>query len=238
MLTEYQKGSIFGAVMVALAFAFSFFTSPQPKISQTAPGNQTAGDVSGDHQADKSLWDRVVSDPMNVLTLGLLFVGSTQAILFLWQLNLIREGLADTKEAADGAKKSADIANESLLLSKETAERQLRAYVSLKQFGKSPMLDTKTNALLGWSLNVVWQNTGATPTRDMLSHTSVRFEIEDIPEDYRFPDMWIIGKEQVYTPVTLAPNSTFVDDIGAFSIDQLQEIRSGQKILYLYGWTD
>jgi hypothetical protein len=51
------------------------------------------------------LWTRIINDPMNMLTLGLLIVGGGQALLFLWQLRLIRAGLADTKEAADGAKK-------------------------------------------------------------------------------------------------------------------------------------
>jgi hypothetical protein len=121
---------------------------------------------------------------------------------------------------------------------KETAERQLRAYVSIKQFGISPMIDTQTNALTGWELRLVWQNTGATPTRDMLSHVSIRFEIDEIQDAFRFPDTWIIGRKQVYVPVYLAPNSTFISDITAFSVAQLQEVRTGQKTLHLYGWAD
>ncbi len=41
---------------------------------------------------------------------GLVAIGVAQALLFLWQLVLIRKGLADTKEAADAAKESADAA--------------------------------------------------------------------------------------------------------------------------------
>jgi hypothetical protein len=37
------------------------------------------------------------------LTFGLVIVGLAQAALFWWQLNLIREGSADTKEAARAA---------------------------------------------------------------------------------------------------------------------------------------
>jgi hypothetical protein len=121
---------------------------------------------------------------------------------------------------------------------KETAERQLRAYVSVKQFDISPMVDTETTALTGWELRLVWQNTGATPTRDMLSHVSIRFEAGEIPDDFRFPDTWVIGKKQVYVPVYLAPNSTFISGVAVFSVAQLQEVRRGQKTLHLYGWAD
>lgn len=121
---------------------------------------------------------------------------------------------------------------------KDTAERQLRAYVSLKEFGASPMVDIQTNALIAWELRLTWQNTGATPTRDMLSHVSVRFEPDEIPDDFRFPDLWIIGRKQVYVPVHLAPNGVFIDSISQFSLAQLQEVKSGQKTLYVYGWAD
>ncbi len=42
----------------------------------------------------------------------LIFVGVAQALLFLWQLYLIRESLADAKEVASAARESADLARQ------------------------------------------------------------------------------------------------------------------------------
>jgi hypothetical protein len=63
------------------------------------------------------------------LTFGLVIVGLAQAALFWWQLNLIREGSADTKEAARAAGESAKAARDTVELARKTAERELRAYV-------------------------------------------------------------------------------------------------------------
>lgn len=235
MLTEYQKGSIFGAIIVCFAFAASFSTLQYRPYSA---GNVAASNTKVQEDKQETFWEVVSNDPTAFFTGALVVVGGVQAVLFLWQLDLIRRSLADTQEAAGAAKLSAEIANKTLRLSKETAERQLRAYVSIKELGKNAVSDNNTKTIIGWSFHIVWQNTGATPTRDMLTHTSIRFEESGIPEGYRFPDMWIIRKEQVYPPVTLSPNSTFAEDIGMFSIDQLREVINGKKTLYFYGWAD
>jgi hypothetical protein len=194
---------------------------------------------------ESPVWHWLIHDAAGFFTLCLVIVGSGQAGLFIWQLrvmrgqlSLMREGLADAKEAADAAKLSAEVADKSLKLSRETTERQSRAYVSLKEFRKSPMVDTTSGQLVGWELSLIWQNTGATPTRDMLTHVSIRFEAGELPEAFRFPDMWIIGRQQIYAPVHLAPNGVFIDGIAQFSVEQLQEVRKGNKTLYLYGWAD
>jgi hypothetical protein len=62
-------------------------------------------------------------------TVGLVVVGIAQASLFLWQLKLIRQSSADTKEAARAAGDSAKAARDSVELARKTTERELRAYV-------------------------------------------------------------------------------------------------------------
>ena len=66
-----------------------------------------------------------------IFTFILIVVGIFQLGLFIWQLRLIRESLADTKTAAEAANKSADAAEHTVSTMKDTAERQLRAYVSV-----------------------------------------------------------------------------------------------------------
>jgi hypothetical protein len=59
----------------------------------------------------------------------LLLVAGVQAALFVWHLRLIRAGLSNAKEAADTARDTAQATTEAITLARETAERQLRAYV-------------------------------------------------------------------------------------------------------------
>jgi hypothetical protein len=119
------------------------------------------------------------------------------------------------------------------------AERQLRAYVSVKTFGKAAMVDTPTNKNIhAWEFSLIWQNTGATPTRDMLTHISIYYEPVDLPAGFRFPDTWIIGRKQIYAPTSLGPSGTSIDGVVQFSVAQLQAVRSGKMALYMYGWAD
>jgi hypothetical protein len=124
---------------------------------------------------------RIINDPMNTLTLGLLIVGGGQALLFLWQLRLIRAGLADTKEAADGAKKSADISAEYLLLSKRTAERQLRAYIGVKEARIVSRDEGNT-----FEVEIELTNAGQTPAHHVRHHMSTGLQvIRDPPPDFK-----------------------------------------------------
>lgn len=110
-----------------------------------------------------------------LLTFGLVVVGGCQLVLFLWQLRLIRESLADTKKAADAANKSADAAERTVNTMKDTAIRQLRAYVSVsvaeiedvitgfiprahlavKNFGQTPAYDLI--GIGGMAMGVSWE---------------------------------------------------------------------------------
>jgi hypothetical protein len=68
---------------------------------------------------------------LDEITMGLLVVGFAQAILFLWQLSIINKSLADTKEAADAARDSAKASGDAVTLARQSAETQLRAYMSV-----------------------------------------------------------------------------------------------------------
>jgi hypothetical protein len=108
MLTEYQRGSFFGAIIIAFAFAASFSTI---QYQQYYPSHQATSDIERDKDKRETFWEAATSDPVAAFTGALVIVGGIQAALFLWQLDLIRKSLADTKEAADAAKLSAEVAN-------------------------------------------------------------------------------------------------------------------------------
>jgi hypothetical protein len=198
MLTNYQRGSIFGAVIVAIVFAASLSMTPQSQEIQGTPSKQSATNIGSDRPEGKSFWNRIINDPMNMLTLGLLIVGGGQALLFLWQLRLIRAGLADTKEAADGAKKSADISSEYLLLSKRTAERQLRAYIGVKT--ASVVSHDEGN---NFEVEVELINAGQTPAHHVSHHMSTGLQVVRAPP----PDFKTSERGRGEVPVS--PGETF-----------------------------
>ena len=102
-LTEYQRGSIFGAVMFFVAFAAALSTIPH---SQTYPSNQTGTQIEDKQPQPETFWESVSGgDALATITSLLVIVGAIQAVLFLGQLKFIREGLVeglvDTKEAVE-----------------------------------------------------------------------------------------------------------------------------------------
>ena len=98
-LTEYQRGSIFGAVMFFVAFAAALSTIPH---SQTYPSNQTGTKIEDKQPQPETFWESVSGgDALATITSLLVIVGAIQAVLFLGQLKFIREGLVDTKEAVE-----------------------------------------------------------------------------------------------------------------------------------------
>ena len=125
MLSDYQKGSIFGATLVGIAFAFSFATYRQPAetVSQTH-----SGDVNTERK-NETFWQRVGGDPLNVFTLSLVVVGGIQAGLFLWQLDIIRKSLVDAEKAANAAAEAARAATDQADIAKRTFLDRERPYI-------------------------------------------------------------------------------------------------------------
>lgn len=90
-----------------------------------------------------------------------------------------------SEKAAEAARRSADTAEKTIGVLRETAERQLRAYVTIRQFLQTPVKDERQN-LQGWLLQVVWQNTGATPTKGFRYWAMLREFERTVPEDFQF----------------------------------------------------
>jgi hypothetical protein len=119
-------------VTIVLLALFVLWCGWQSKLSsqhpsQSAQEQSTAPASNGNYKnkPEKRWW----RDAVAIFTLCLVFVGAAQAVLFLVQLRLIRQSLTDAKIAAEAAKESADATKASVELSRQTAERQLRAYV-------------------------------------------------------------------------------------------------------------
>lgn len=69
---------------------------------------------------------------------------------------------------------------------KDTAERQLRPYVTMDDMGQGLRL-AASGKMAGWFFNPRWTNTGQTPARNVTAWATGRLFKPDIPEDFDFP---------------------------------------------------
>jgi hypothetical protein len=92
---------------------------------------------------------------------------------------------AASEKAAESARRSADAAEKMIAAVHETAGRQLRAYVTVRQFVQTPVKDER-QANQGWLFQVAWQNSGATPTKGFRYWAMLREFERSIPEDFPF----------------------------------------------------
>jgi len=96
-----------------------------------------------------------------------------------------RRAVEASEKAADSAERSAHAAEQALASLRDTAERQLRPYVTVRQFLQAPVKDDRQN-VHGWLLQVAWQNTGATPTKGFRYWAMLREFEGPIPDDFEF----------------------------------------------------
>ncbi len=89
------------------------------------------------------------------------------------------------------------------LVADETKLRQLRAYVTLKEFVQKPITD-ESGKVVKWRLVTKWQNTGDTPTRNLTTWTAKGIFESGIPADFDCakPENVPVGHTSVMGPDT------------------------------------
>jgi hypothetical protein len=146
------------------------------------------------------------------------------------QLDANRRAIEASERAAEAAQRSAEAAERSAGVIQDTAARQLRPYVTVKEFLQGPVKDDQ-NFLHGWVFQVVWQNSGSTPTRGFRYWAALRQFDHEIPADFDFAP-----------PVTadfaggeLGSNSTVTS--GTLFVPQADvvQIQTGGRKAVLYG---
>lgn len=101
------------------------------------------------------------------------------------QAETSRRAVEASEKAADSAERSAHASEQALASMRDTAERQLRPYVTVRQFLQAPVKDERQN-VHGWLLQVAWQNSGTTPTRGFRYWAMLREFDGAIPDDFEF----------------------------------------------------
>jgi hypothetical protein len=145
-------------------------------------------------------------------------------------LDANRRAIEASERAAEAAKRSAEAAERSATVLQDTAARQLRPYVTVKEFLQGPVKDEK-NFLHGWVFQVVWQNSGATPTRGFRYWAALRQFDQEIPKDFDFapPVMADFAGGELGSHSTVTSGTLFVPQTDVVLI------QGGTRKAVLYG---
>jgi hypothetical protein len=189
-----------GAFLSVAIFAMGMvFSSQYSRQTTQADGTEKSNQPATSKSEPKGFWEGVTTDPVAAFTLGLVFVGAFQVGLFWVQLKIIGESLTDAKIAADAAKRAAKATEDAVELSRDTAQRQLRAYVIAGPSGVRYEDLLKDRIVV----EVTIRNTGQTPAREMtvVSRTCVLAYPLEMPFDFTLvsgpdPSHSTLGKDQ------------------------------------------
>jgi hypothetical protein len=195
----------------------SVLTAPTPMAT-----HKTDNDAQQtEHETDQYRLNRVQTWFNGVLaffTLCLVIVGYIQA-------RRLRETVEVTRQAANAAKESADIARQQL-------EKAQRAFILLKRIDASKILDPTRVRVVAYRFQPIWENSGLTPTADARSHTNLWWQIIPIPKGFWFLPFNSTGE----IPFVLGPRA----EMGGFpleiAVDVLAKISIGEAHMYFYGW--
>lgn len=153
---------------------------------------------------------------------GLFFVGIGQAILFIWQLALIRK-------ANDAARSSADAAGRSAALAERALTSTERAFVFPRDVRLNRRL-SKADGMVWWVFEIEWENSGNSPTRNLRIWDGGHIG-PPLPADYDFA-AWAMGPKSAL----IGPGAGgFAGGLAPIQAGDLHKVYAGEWELYLWG---
>jgi len=144
-----------------------------------------------------------------------------------------RRAVEASEKAADSAERSAHAAEQALASMRDTAERQLRPYVTVRQFLQAPVKDDRQN-VHGWLLQVAWQNTGSTPTKGFRYWAMLREFDGAIPDDFEFMPAGL----KDFAGGELGSNGSVNSPPLFVTLQQIGRIQDGSRKALLLGQAD
>jgi hypothetical protein len=222
---KYRVPEIFLGVFLAVAiFALGFLFA-----SSIFPPNanlETAAQEHSKQETSKASTDERIADYtwwLAVLTGGLVFVASGQGVF-------IARSDKTARIAANAAKRAADATSASVDLARDTAKRQLRAYVTV-----NGVIRTKNPGDLsgeGFAVLVDIKNSGQTPASDSLQWA--RIEIREFPLVTRLPIHCLENPTKGILPPE-AKNLAFPTFTRALTTIEENAILANHTAVYVYG---
>ncbi len=112
-----------------------------------------------------------------------------------------------------------------------TEQRQLRAYVFIKQISYFSHYDPSTKSFW-WSVQPIWENSGGTQTRDLFINVNSRVDPSPLPDNFDFQD----GPKNPNIPCVMGPRSTLRGASITITGADLQAVRDRKKHFHIWGW--
>jgi len=133
------------------------------------------------------------------------------------------------------AKKQWKVMRESNRINRESLESVQRAFVSEAPISVTRIDDPKTAKIIGWTVSFGWVNNGATPTKDMTSHVSVRADNTPLPDSFDFPDQWTEGEPHIVRATFIASKATVGSLSFSITDEALDKVKAGTYFINVWG---
>lgn len=178
-----------------------------------------------------------------LVTSAMLGVAGLQALLFIWQLALMKNSIKEGTRASEAAETSANAAKragvaaevganaarESAEISRRAMIAGQRAYVQHSGIPYISHVDPGSGAV-HWRFHPNWTNVGNTPTRGL--RVTVKYELRDtpLPDDFPFE----IAPTEIFS-VSLPQHTSITTNIYGIDGEFLEQVKEGKKYLYIWG---
>ncbi len=223
----FAQAALIAAIAFVLALAVLSWRSYQ---QQHQAQQQTSAEESQKETNNVSLSDNA-EDAIAQYTLLLSVFTGLLAFFALIQIYFLIENQRTSTEAANAAKKSAQIAERALIAGQ-------RAFVSVA-YRPSANLGDKDGKITNWTFTPIWSNAGDTPTRNMTNHITRMLFDKEIPPDWDFPNGWDAATpkdKRKNIILGIGPKGWIEGQSVSVTVAEMADVISGKKFMYLWGW--
>lgn len=225
MRAKLRIPDLFLGLLLAVAiFAIgaTFSSSHQSGVNQLAirVDNRAKKENSPNNPEAQSLW--MPTDSVGLYTLVLSIFTGVLALVSIFQGVMLLRADKVSRSNAEAAKKSAEIAEQSLVATQ-------RAFIRVSHFPWVWRPDSGRPGKFFYDITPNIENSGNTPTSDM--RIIVQSELRDtlLPDDFDFAFKWPAGQTFIGAHQSIgASNQTILDN-------DLLLIQQGKKFFYIWG---
>ena len=173
---------------------------------------------------------------MAVATEELVGLSGTQIKLVSIEIGLVLIAICAAFWAAWEARKAAKATAATVDITRDTARRQLRAYIVADTDAEwEQAYRGSADNVVGYNFGMKWKNCGATPARRCQGWTNLAVFDEMIPSDFDYPDK--LGPKITETN-HIGPGQDFRSKVGGLSIPDAQAAERGEKYAYVWSWLE
>lgn len=117
-----------------------------------------------------------------------------------------------------------------------------RAYVFLREFRVNLVKNALNEEIQTCTIQPIWENTGATTTRNGRAHINWKFFERSIPSEFDFPDFDEVGNRvlsyDAYKPLIVGPRATALAPLLDIEPGILKQARDLQGRVLIWGWAE